>query len=279
METSFTIIGIGPAGVQVLDHLTDRGLPDLTAVACLSDLNSLQASRIREKILLPLNASDTHWTESLSPLVKTAKLVFVIAQVHDEATLQTVLATARFLQAVDQPCIGVLALSQAIDSTLSAPISSLADICQGLLVFEAPKRSHEYLLSQLTVALEGILDICTQTLGSVDYYDVRHVLRGRGRAAVVRQQAAGTNRSEELLSKVLDQLTVENFDASRVNRVLLQLSSSPEYPTLMREQVTITKGFTALFTAPANVFKVGYATDPSLNSTLQLTLLLWAPLE
>ncbi len=53
------IIGIGTAGINILDHLLESGIQGIDAIACHTDLYRLACSRARTRIPLVVNRFET----------------------------------------------------------------------------------------------------------------------------------------------------------------------------------------------------------------------------
>ncbi len=60
------IIGIGTAGINILDHLLESGIQGIDAIACHTDLYRLACSRARTRIPLVVNRFETVGDGSLA---------------------------------------------------------------------------------------------------------------------------------------------------------------------------------------------------------------------
>ncbi|GAB3336849.1 hypothetical protein GCM10027299_47260 [Larkinella ripae] len=277
MNPLFSAIGIGSLGLQTLEHLLNRGLHDLTFIAYSTDSESLRASAIPHKVLIdPDQPTAEHGLEGLYPLEESTGLVFIVADLNDPETVPILLPIAHWLQSKNRPGVALLPLPADPQPDL---IQRLGGIFASLMVFRPADSTGEAPLHQLVLAIEGLANLGRQTLGTTDFADIQYLLRGAGRIAVLHQEAEGETRSETLLAKAINQLENYSFDTPRVDRVLMQLSASPASPVLMREQWTLTSGLLTLFSNQPRLFKTGYVSDAALGNRIQITLLLWTPLE
>ncbi|GAB3911981.1 hypothetical protein GCM10028803_54500 [Larkinella knui] len=279
MDTLFTGIGIGPLGVNVLEHLYNRGMHDLTAIACLTDSDQLRASFLPNKVVLTGDESGSSLTDALQPMIGSSELVFIVADLNEPNTSRAVLQTAGLVHSLNRLSVAIIPLSIDFPEADSTPLDELDHLCDGLIAFAPSDSGDDLQFHQMTKAIEGLADLCRHNLGMVDFEDIRYVMRGMGRGAVVDEKATGENRCEAVLEKAFRQLEACAFDVTRIDRVLMQLSYSPHSPLLMREQRTLTQGLLDHIGSDPRLFKVAYLSDSKLDDQIRLTVLLWAPMN
>ena len=263
-----TVVGVGGAGGNAVNHMWNLGIRGVTFMVCNTDQQALDKSPVELKIRLgaeglgagndPENGRRAA-VESLPEIRQTleesgTKMIFitagmgggtgtgaspVIAKLAREMGLLTVAIVTSPLAVegkirYEQAFRGIEELRQHADSLLIINNENILEIYGRLSLKQAFGKADDILAS----AAKGIAEIITveSDLVNVDFADVSKVMRDSGRAHMAVATAEGDNRAEAVAEASLRSPLLDHNLISGAKNILLNISVS-DADALMYEEV------------------------------------------
>ena len=263
-----TVVGVGGAGGNAVNHMWNLGIRGVTFMVCNTDQQALDKSPVELKIRLgaeglgagndPENGRRAA-VESLPEIRQTleesgTKMIFitagmgggtgtgaspVIAKLAREMGLLTVAIVTSPLAVegkirYEQAFRGIEELRQNADSLLIINNENILEIYCRLSLKQAFGKADDILAS----AAKGIAEIITveSDLVNVDFADVSKVMRDSGRAHMAVATAEGDNRAEAVAEASLRSPLLDHNLISGAKNILLNISVS-DADALMYEEV------------------------------------------
>lgn len=263
-----TVVGVGGAGGNAVNHMWNLGIRGVTFMVCNTDQQALDKSPVELKIRLgaeglgagndPENGRRAA-VESLPEIRQTleesgTKMIFitagmgggtgtgaspVIAKLAREMGLLTVAIVTSPLAVegkirYEQAFRGIEELRQNADSLLIINNENILEIYGRLSLKQAFGKADDILAS----AAKGIAEIITveSDLVNVDFADVSKVMRDSGRAHMAVATAEGDNRAEAVAEASLRSPLLDHNLISGAKNILLNISVS-DADALMYEEV------------------------------------------
>ena len=263
-----TVVGVGGAGGNAVNHMWNLGIRGVTFMVCNTDQQALDKSPVELKIRLgaeglgagndPENGRRAA-VESLPEIRQTleesgTKMIFitagmgggtgtgaspVIAKLAKEMGLLTVAIVTSPLAVegkirYEQAFRGIEELRQNVDSLLIINNENILEIYGRLSLKQAFGKADDILCS----AAKGIAEIITveSDLVNVDFADVSKVMRDSGRAHMAVATAEGDNRAETAAEASLRSPLLDHNLISGAKNILLNISVS-NADSLMYEEV------------------------------------------
>ncbi len=298
------VIGVGGGGGNAVSHMYREGIHDVSFVLCNTDSQALFKSDVPTKLqlgkaiteglgagnkpdkarLAAEESSDEIW----KMLDDGTKMVFitagmgggtgtgaapVIARVAKSMEILTVgIVTIPFLfegeRKIIQALDGVERIAENVDALLVINNERLRDIYHDLDVPNAFQKADD----TLTVAAKSIAEIITVPgYINLDFADVHTILKDGGVAIMSSGTGAGENRVSKAIDNALNSPLLNNNDVFNAKKILLNISSSLEFP-LMMEEMTEVHNFMARFDSDIEVIW-GTAIDESLKENIKITIL------
>ena len=256
-----TVVGVGGAGGNAVNHMWNLGIRGVTFMVCNTDQQALDKSPVERKIRLgndPENGRRAA-VESLPEIRQVleeagTKMLFitagmgggtgtgaspVIAKLAKEMGLLTVAIVTSPLAVegkirYEQAFRGIEELRQNVDSLLIINNENILEIYGRLSLKQAFGKADDILCS----AAKGIAEIITveSDLVNVDFADVSKVMRDSGRAHMAVATAEGDNRAETAAEASLRSPLLDHNLISGAKNILLNISVS-NADSLMYEEV------------------------------------------
>ena len=263
-----TVVGVGGAGGNAVNHMWNLGIRGVTFMVCNTDQQALDKSPVELKIRLgaeglgagndPENGRRAA-VESLPEIRQTleesgTKMIFitagmgggtgtgaspVIAKLAREMGLLTVAIVTSPLAVegkirYEQAFRGIEELRQNADSLLIINNENILEIYGRLSLKQAFGKADDILAS----AAKGIAEIITveSDMVNVDFADVSKVMRDSGRAHMAVATAEGDNRAEAVAEASLRSPLLDHNLISGAKNILLNISVS-DADALMYEEV------------------------------------------
>ena len=263
-----TVVGVGGAGGNAVNHMWNLGIRGVTFMVCNTDRQALDKSPVELKICLgseglgagndPENGRRAA-VETLPEIRQQleeagTKMIFitagmgggtgtgaspVIAKLAREMGLLTVAIVTSPLAVegkirYEQAFRGIEELRQNVDSLLIINNENIREIYGRLSLKQAFGKADDILAS----ATKGIAEIITveSDLVNVDFADVSKVMRDSGRAHMAVATAEGDNRAEAAAEASLHSPLLDHNLISGAKNILLNISVS-DTDALMYEEV------------------------------------------
>ncbi len=263
-----TVVGVGGAGGNAVNHMWSLGIRGVTFMVCNTDQQALDKSPVEQKIRLgaeglgagndPENGRRAA-VESLPEIRQRleesgTRMLFitagmgggtgtgaspVIAQLAKEMDLLTVAIVTSPLAVegkirYEQAFRGIDELRQNVDSLLIINNENILEIYGRLSLKQAFGKADDILAS----AAKGIAEIITveSDLVNVDFADVSKVMHNSGHAHMAVAVAEGENRAEAVAEASLRSPLLDHNLISGAKNILLNISVS-NTDALMYEEV------------------------------------------
>ncbi len=298
------VIGVGGGGGNAVNHMYHEGIHDVSFVLCNTDSQALFKSEVPNKLQLGKKVTEGLGAgnrperarlaaeESADDIWKLmddgTKMVFitagmgggtgtgaapVIARIAKSMEILTVgIVTIPFLfegeRKIIQALDGVERIAANVDALLVINNERLRDIYHDLDVPNAFQKADD----TLTVAAKSIAEIITMPgYINLDFADVHTILKDGGVAIMSSGLGAGENRVSKAIEDALNSPLLNNNDVFNAKKILLNISSSREFP-LMMEEMNEVHNFMSRFDSDIEVIW-GTAIDESLNENIKITVL------
>ena len=266
-----TVVGVGGAGGNAVNHMWNLGIRGVTFMVCNTDQQALDKSPVERKIRLgseglgagndPENGRRAA-VESLPEIRQVleeagTKMLFitagmgggtgtgaspVIAKLAKEMGLLTVAIVTSPLAVegkirYEQAFRGIEELRQNVDSLLIINNENILEIYGRLSLKQAFGKADDILAS----AAKGIAEIITveSDLVNVDFADVSKVMRNSGRAHMAVATADGDKRAEAVAEASLHSPLLDHNLISGARNILLNISVANAEELMYEEVVRI----------------------------------------
>ena len=241
-----TVVGVGGAGGNAVNHMWNLGIRGVTFMVCNTDQQALDKSPVERKIRLGsegLGAGNDPENGRRAAVESLPE----IRQVLEEAGTKMLFITAGMTVAIvtsplavegkiryEQAFRGIEELRQNTDSLLIINNENILEIYGRLSLKQAFGKADDILAS----AAKGIAEIITveSDLVNVDFADVSKVMRNSGRAHMAVATADGDKRAEAVAEASLRSPLLDHNLISGAKNILLNISVS-DADALMYEEV------------------------------------------
>lgn len=266
-----TVIGVGGAGGNAVNHMWSLGIRGVSFMVCNTDQQALDKSPVEQKVRLgneglgagndPENGrrAAVETLPVIRQLLEQAgtRMIFitagmgggtgtgaspVIAKLAKEMGLLTVAIITSPLAVegkirYEQAFRGIEELRQNVDSLLIINNENILEIYGRLSLKQAFGKADDILAS----AAKGIAEIITveSDLVNVDFADVSKVMRDSGRAHMAVATAEGDNRAEAVAEASLRSPLLDHNLISGAKNILLNISVSNAEELMYEEVVRI----------------------------------------
>lgn len=268
-----TVVGVGGAGGNAVNHMWNLGIRGVTFMVCNTDQQALDKSPVERKIRLgseglgagndPENGRRAA-VESLPEIRQVleeagTKMLFitagmgggtgtgaspVIAKLAKEMGLLTVAIVTSPLAVegkirYEQAFRGIEELSRNVDSLLVINNENIVEMYGRLSLKQAFGKADDILAS----AAKGIAEIITveSDMVNVDFADVSKVMRDSGRAHMSVATAEGEHRAAEVARTSLESPLLDHTLISGAKNILLNISTSDADSLALDEVMEILK--------------------------------------
>ncbi len=270
-----TVVGVGGAGGNAVNHMYNMGIRGVTFMVCNTDQQALDKSPVMQKICLKADGLDPGLGAGNDPengrraAVETlpeirqrleeagTKMIFitagmgggtgtgaspVIAKLAKEMGLLTVAIVTSPLAVegkirYEQAFRGIEELRRSVDSLLIINNENILEIYGRLSLKQAFGKADDILAS----AAKGIAEIITveSDLVNVDFADVSKVMRDSGRAHMAVATAEGENRAEAAAEASLHSPLLDHNLIAGAKNILLNISVANADQLMYEEVVRI----------------------------------------
>lgn len=124
----------------------------------------------------------------------------------------------------------------------------------------------ETILSELSQSLEGMVDE-----GTIHYL----IEKGEGPAFANEQEASGADRAQRVIGLMADDLKSQVPALKMIQPAILRICTSPTFPLLMRESVTINEGIISIAGQDPAKFMVIPDDNSQVGDRIILSLVYW----
>lgn len=266
-----TVMGVGGAGGNAVNHMWNMGIEGVTFMVCNTDRQALNISPVEQKIQLGkdgLGAGSDPETgrqlaiESLEDIRQAlaeagTRMVFitagmgggtgtgaspVIAQLAKEMGLLTVAIVTSPLAVEGKPRYeqafrGIEELRKTVDSLLIINNENILELYGRLSLKQAFGKADDI----LSLATKGIAEIITveSDLVNVDFADVSRVMRNSGRAHMAVATAEGEERALEAARASLQSPLLDHNQIAGAKNILLNISVDNTEDLIYQEVIEI----------------------------------------
>lgn len=266
-----TVMGVGGAGGNAVNHMWNMGIEGVTFMVCNTDRQALNISPVEQKIQLGKDGlgagSDPETGRQLAlesiedirqALVETGtRMVFitagmgggtgtgaspVIAELAKEMGLLTVAIVTSPLAVEGKPRYeqaqrGIEELRKTVDSLLIINNENILDLYGSLSLKQAFGKADDI----LSLATKGIAEIITveSDLVNVDFADVSRVMRNSGRAHMAVATAEGEDRAREAAEQSLCSPLLDHNQIAGAKNILLNISVDKAEHLIYQEVIEI----------------------------------------
>ena len=266
-----TVMGVGGAGGNAVNHMWNMGIEGVTFMVCNTDRQALNISPVEQKIQLGKDGlgagSDPETGRQLAlesiedirqALVETGtRMVFitagmgggtgtgaspVIAELAKEMGLLTVAIVTSPLAVEGKPRYeqaqrGIEELRKTVDSLLIINNENILDLYGSLSLKQAFGKADDI----LSLATKGIAEIITveSDLVNVDFADVSRVMRNSGRAHMAVAVAEGEDRARVAVEQSLRSPLLDHNQIAGAKNILLNISVDKAENLIYQEVIEI----------------------------------------
>ncbi|MDR1370238.1 MAG: cell division protein FtsZ [Dysgonamonadaceae bacterium] len=298
------VIGVGGGGGNAVNHMYREGIHDVSFVLCNTDSQALFKSDVPTRLQLGKTVTEGLGAGNRPEKARLAaeessddiwklmddgtKMVFitagmgggtgtgaapVIARIAKSMEILTVgIVTIPFVfegkRKIIQALDGVEKIAENVDALLVINNERLRDIYHDLDVPNAFQKADD----TLTIAAKSIAEIITVPgYINLDFADVHTILKDGGVAIMSSGLGAGESRVSKAIEDALNSPLLNNNDVFNAKKILLNISSSHEFP-LMMEEMSEVHDFMSRFDSDIEVIW-GTAIDNGLLENIKITIL------
>ncbi|MFI3301763.1 MAG: cell division protein FtsZ [Rikenellaceae bacterium] len=309
--STITVMGVGGAGGNAVNHMWDMGIEGVNFLVCNTDQQALDKSPIANKLRLGregLGAGNDPEegrraaVESMEEVrcrleALGTRMLFItagmgggtgtgaspaLAKLAKEMNILTVgIVTSPLIVEgnirYNQAMVGIEELKNSVDSLLVLNNENILQLYGRLPLKMAFSKADDILCS----AAKGIAEIITveSDLVNVDFADVCKVMRGSGRAHMSVESAEGENRAEMVAQRALSSPLLDNNRIVGAKNILLNFSVARAEDLVLEEVTQVMRYIQAHATTydengtPINANIIwGTSEKPYLENKLELVL-------
>ena len=279
-----TIVGVGTAGLTVINHFYNLGVKNILPIICHADADLLRASPVPDKVLFEANRADDdaewHLTEALNEVEHIGELVVIVTDLSNPDDCRLASALVRIMTVQDRFTVAVIGspiYADPIQTELAGhTLLELQKRVNSLWVYKLEPTDHHQPVQGLADAVNALATFCQSLIGNVDFLDFKKVV-GKARMAVATATYKGENRAADAINDLTTQLKRQIADGPELERILLLTISGDDKPLLLREQVTLSQGISELVGKDIKLFKMGLVTDYRFDEWISVTILAGMP--
>lgn len=254
-----TVVGVGGAGVNAVNHMIAKGLQDVAFVAADTDAQALGGSLAKHKISMGRGKglgtksnlrmgfeAAMESREAFTAVLDGTDMVFVVAGMGGSTGGGAAPAIAHIAKQLGCLTVGLvsrpfffegetrLGNSRAGIQTFFQYADSLVVLPNDRLLQLAPEKTrYTELLERadelLYLTVKGSSDLILRTgLICIDFSDVRSVLQEPGEARVGIGHGTGENRARKAALMAIDRLLLDDVPLDRAGQVLLSIAASAD---------------------------------------------------
>ena len=286
-----------------------EGIQGVDFIVCNTDAQSLQESKVPNKIQLGLTLteglgagtdpeqgekaaleSEDQIRQVLGQDTKQTNMVFITAGMGGGTGTGAAPVIARIAKEMGILTIAIVTRPFRFEGTLKDKqalkgIEQLEACCDTVLVilndrltelYKHNKKSEAFAEADnvLKKAAKSIAEVITVPgKVNVDFMDVRMVLKDAGQALMGAAEAEGEDRAERAIREALNSPLLDNHKIQGAKRLLFTMAYSREHEITLAEQETITDFIEQEIGSVAPIAKNGDIFDDSLGKKLRITII------
>lgn len=298
-QSIITVMGVGGAGGNAVNHMWNMGIQGVTFMVCNTDRQALNISPVERKIQLGKDGlgagSDPESgrqlaIESIDEIRRAleeanTRMIFitagmgggtgtgaspVIAKLAKEMGLLTVAIVTSPLAVEGKPRYeqafrGIDELRKTVDSLLIINNENILELYGRLSLKQAFGKADDI----LSLATKGIAEIITveSDLVNVDFADVSKVMRNSGRAHMAVATAEGEHRAQEAAAASLHSPLLDHNQIAGAKNILLNISVDRTENLIYQEVIEILN------------FIQAHASTKDENGTIHTANIIWGTSE
>lgn len=254
LKTDIKIVGVGGAGCNTVERISEEGVKGAELVAANTDAQHLLKVHAQKKALLGKRKTrglgagalpqvgqeaTREAEEKLQNILEGSDMVFVtcglgggtgtggapvVAEIaKDVGALTVAICTTPFeaegQSRMDNAEWGLTRLQNVTDTVITIPNDKLLDLCPRLSLNKAFKVADEV----LSRSIRGITELVTKPgLVNLDFNDVKTIMEGAGVAMIGMGEDDSENRAEVAIEEAIDSPLLE-VDISNANAALINV--------------------------------------------------------
>ncbi len=254
LKTNIKIVGVGGAGCNTVERISEEGLQGAELIASNTDAQHLLTVLAQRKVLLGrrktgglgagarpqigMEATEEA-KEKLKQILEGSDLVFitcglgggtgtggapVVAEVaKNEGALTVAVCTTPFkaegASRMENAEWGLSRLRKVADTVITIPNDKLLELCPRLSLNKAFKVADEVLMR----SIKGMTELVTKPgLVNLDFNDIKTVMEGAGVAMIGMGEDDSENRAEKAIEEAINSPLIE-VDISQANAALINV--------------------------------------------------------
>ncbi len=302
LKTDIKIFGVGGAGCNTIDRMTEEGIKGAKLIAANTDAQHLLTVHAQRKILLGRRKTrglgagalpqvgkeaTEEAREDISALLEGTDLVFVtcglgggtgtgaapvIAEIAKEhGALTVAVCTTPFkaegVSRMENAEWGLGRLKSIADTVITVPNDKLLDLVPRLSINKAFKIADEV----LTRSIKGITEIVTKPgLVNLDFNDLKTIMEGAGVAMIGMGEDDSENRAEKAIEEAINSPLLE-VDISGASAALVNVVGGNDMTVSEAEKVA--EIVESKIGQNARIIW-GASIEPSLDKTLRVMVVI-----
>ena len=298
--TQFKIIGVGGAGCNTVNHISDHRVPSVEYICVNTDALALGHCRAHKVIQLGTDGQGTGGRQDVAheaasqaedeirAAIEGTHMLFIIAGMGGGTGTGAAPVIARIAKNMGILTVGVVTMpfdfegehrrrnAEAGLSKLEAHVDSLIVLSNEKLLQKMPndvtqEDAFGYVDDLIQCAVCGVAEIMNvQGQVGVDFEDVRFVMSKPGTAKLANAIASGPDRAQFAAEYALTSFSQEGIDLSEANGVLVLISGAKG--SLILPDIRLAIKTIRKYTSPDSTLIYGTTYDESLKEKIKVTL-------
>jgi len=299
------VIGIGNGGSNIVNRMYDRGIHGMSFALCDTDRQVLCKSPVEARVFLkqktcgkPNDGNIPEITEAITEKDRKnigllfndgTRMAFIIAEMDGGIGTRTTSIITRMCRDMGILTVGILTTPFLCEGRRRQVISTLDGIgrtaknADALLIVNSehfmdsnitPTGSNTFtkINDMIMAMIKDITDIITIPGHiSLDFSDVKTILKDGGITIISSGYGEGENRMEDAIVNALHSPLLNNNDVSGAKKILFNIYSSEEAPLIIEEMDAVANFMKRL--SHDTEFIWGTAIDEKLDGKVKMTML------
>ncbi len=302
LKTDIKIVGIGGAGCNTAERISDEGIQGAELISANTDAQHLLTVHSQRKVLLGRRKTKglgagarpeigqeatEEAKEKLEDTLEGSDLVFVtcglgggtgtggaptVAEIaKKEGALTVAVCTTPFKaegsSRMENAEWGLARLKKVADTVITIPNDKLLELCPRLSLNKAFKVADEVLMR----SIKGMTELVTKPgLVNLDFNDLKTVMEGAGVAMIGMGESDSENRAEEAIDEAINSPLLE-VDISNANAALINVVGGNDMT--ISEAETVAKMVESKIGKDARIIW-GASVEPTQEKTLRVMVVI-----
>ena len=304
IQSMIKVIGVGGGGCNAVNYMFREKVEGCSFIVCNTDRQALDGSPVPVKIHIGDNALgagtdpakgrkaalEAHDQIEKVVLGEDTQMLFITAgmgggtgtgaapiiakMAKDKGVLTVGVVTLPFENegenAMSRAIDGIHELVKNVDSLLIINNEKLYDFFGSHLVHEAFPKADEV----LSTAVKGITEIISRPgYITVDFEDIKTMMRNSGMALMGCGTGSGKNRIEDAVKGALQSPLLNDFDLKTAKSLLINITCGKNDKGLTMDDLSEINHKISEYTGNVKKFKTGlvWMTDPEIGDKIQIT--------